>query len=314
MKKESLVSIVIPTHNRRLMAERLILSLLNGSYKNIEIIVVDDCSSDATSDFLRKRIRNKKLRLYRNKKNIFTAGSRNVGQEKSRGRYILFIDDDNLTDKDMIREMVKVIESDPKIGEVGPVNYDFNKKSSIFWAGSNRSMWTTKTHHTKTLYNKEFWETDDVPNAFMVKSQIVKTNKIKFKKSLGIMYEESDYAYRIKRHGYKIMVARRARIYHDIEENVKKNKKKDYMYHFMTDNRRPFVFARNRIVFHTLYSQKIQLFGILFFWVWFFVAYYIYKILFYSGYGNFDINKRIELALEYLKGTAEGLKFARDRV
>ena len=107
----------------------------------------------------------------------------------------------------------------------------------------------------------------------------------------------------------KIVVVKNAKIYHDIEKKENDGSVKNYMYHFMEDKRRPYVFARNRIIFHSLYSNKFQFIFIILFWVWFFAAYYIYKIIFYSGIGNFSVFNRIKLVFAYLRGTFKGLSF-----
>lgn len=311
MQNDPFVSVVIPTHNRKKSVERLIRSIVKSTYKNWEIIIIDDASNDGTYNHLRSKFRNRKILVFKNKRNLFTGGTRNVGQKKSKGKYILFIDDDNVVDKNMIQEMVKTFYADPYIGEVGPVNYSFNKKNKIFWTRTARNMWTTKTYHvTKIPRSKKFWETPDVPNAFMVRADVVKKNKIQFNPNYGIMYEESDYAYRIRKLGYKIVVSKSAKIYHDIEEYSKKRKTKDYMYHFMNDPRRPYVFARNRVVFHKHYSNVLQILMILGFCIWFFNAYYVYKILFYKGSGNFSFLKRLLASYAYTKGTIAGLFFS----
>jgi len=311
ISNKALVSIVIPTHNRRESLERLLRSALVSSYTNIEIIVIDDASSDQTFEYIKKKFaKNNKIKIFRNKKNLYTAGTRNVGQKKAKGEFVLFIDDDNEIDPHMIREMVATFSKDETIGEVGPINYSYAKRNKILWARTNRNMWTSKTNQSRSLTQfrmLDSWSTDDVPNAFMVRRSIVVKNKIYFREEYGIMYEESDYAYRIRMNGYKIMVVRRAKIFHDVEEYFPDGKVKDYMYHFMNDKRRPFVFARNRILFHKLYSSRLQLIIILGFWVWFFSAYYMYRIISYSGYGNFSILKRIELAVSYLRGTFIGI-------
>jgi len=306
-----LVSIIIPTHNRKKMLARLLSSVFASTYKNIEVIVVDDASSDGTIEYINKLFRgNNKLQIIRNKVNLFAAGSKNVGQRKAKGDFLAFIDDDNILDRKMIEVLVTILIKNSQIGEVGPVNYNYNQKNSILFSKATRNMWTTKTHHLRTLApfkRKQYWETDDIPNAFMIRAAVVKKNNISFKPKFGIMYEESDYAYRIKKAGYEIVVAREAKIYPDIEESSSKNKNRDFLYHFMEDKRRPFVFARNRIVFHLLYSTKIQNLSILCFWIWFFAAYYIYKFVFYQGYGEFSFKDRLAAALGYLAGTIDGL-------
>jgi len=309
---QPLVSIIIPTHNRKDKLQRLLKSILISTYKNIEIIVVDDASSDGTFEFVNKYSKkNKKITIIRNKINLFAAGSKNVGQKNASGEFIAFIDDDNVVDKKMIKELVTVLIENNEIGEVGPVNFNYNNKNLILFTKSTRNMWTTKTFHLRTLTPfkfKKYWETDDIPNAFMVRAGILKKNKIEFKSKFGIMYEESDYAYRIRQEGYKIVMVRDARIYHDIEDLLSKNKNSDFLYHFLEDTRRPFVFARNRILFHSLYSTWIQNLFILSFWIWLFVMYYVYKFVFYIGYGDFSFNKRLTAALNYIKGTFNGIK------
>lgn len=310
---QPLVSIIIPTHNRKDMLLRLLKSILASTYKNIEIIVVDDASSDRSFEFIKEKIKNnKKIRIFKNKYNLYTAGSRNEGFKHAKGDYVFFIDDDNVLDKGAISSLVKVFQRDKEVGEAGPVNYSCANKKKILWSGTNRNMLTTLTNQSRDIKKfgeLESWETDDVPNAFMVRADIVKKNKIYFKKYYGIMYEESDFAYRIRNLGYKIKVVKDARIYHDVEEYAEGKMIKDYMYHFMEDMRRPYVFARNRIIFHFIYSNKFQFLFILLFWNWVFASYYIYKILFYSGVGDFSLKKRINLSFQYLRGIYNGFDF-----
>jgi len=312
MNKDPLVSIVIPTYNRNESVLRLIKSLLTNTYKNIEIIIIDDHSKDNTFELVKNTFKgNKKVKIFRNNRNLFAAGSKNVGQKKAKGEFIAFIDDDNLADKNLIKNFVEVFIKNPDFGELGPINYNFNNKKAILHTSSTRSMWTTKTKHMRTLEpfkNKQFWEVDDIPNAFIVRADVVKKHKIEFRKEYGIMYEESDYAYRIRNAGYKIVMVRDAKVYHDIEDKSGKEKPKDYLYHFMEDSRRPFTFARNRIIFHSIYSTRLQNMVIMSFWIWFFLAYYFYKFLFYNGFGSFSKSQKINACRSYFMGTINGLK------
>lgn len=310
---QPLVSIIIPTHNRKDMLLRLLKSILASTYKNIEIIIVDDTSSDGTFEYIKSKfVGNPKLKIHRNKKNLFAAASRNIGADKAIGEFIFFIDDDNVVTTDLISNLVKIISSDEKIGEVGPVMYFYSKKNKIFWAGTNRNMFTSRTNFITNLRDfskQETWNTDDVLNAYMVRSKIIKENKIRFKDKLGIMYEESDYAYRIRELGYSIKVVKNARIYHDTEDWTGKKDKTAFLYSTMSDKRRPYHTARNRLIFHTLYSSKIQLAAILIFWNWLFAGYYIFNILFYSGPGKFNLFDRLALTASYIRGIKDGFIF-----
>jgi len=309
-----LVSIVIPTHNRKKSLVRLLKNIFKNDYKNIEVIVIDDLSSDGTSEYVKKIFpKNSKLKIFRNKKNLFAAASKNVGADKSTGKFIFFIDDDNVASPTLISNLVKVIASDENVGEVGPVMYLYTKPKKIFWAGTKRNMFTSRTYfrtNLKNLSKKKVWDTDDILNAYMVRASIVKNNNIRFKDKLGIMYEESDYAYRIRNLGYSVKVVKDAKIYHDTEDWSGKKNKTAFLFHTMNDKRRPYYTARNRIVFHTLYSNKIQLTAILLFWNWLFAGFYVINILFYSGPGNFNLLSRLALVVSYLRGVKDGYIFA----
>lgn len=304
MKKEKLVSIIIPTHNRKKMLQRLLKSILISNYKNLEIIVVDDASSDGTSEFIREKfIKNKKIKIIRNKKNLFASASRNVGLTKAKGEYVFFVDDDNVLPKNTINILINTFESDDRIGEVGPVIYNFHNKNKIQWIRARRNMWTSKTYHDNNsalLKGKDIIETIDIPNAYILRRSLLVKNNIKFRKIFGIMYEESDIAYRIRKLGYKIVVNRNAKIYHDLEED-----------NFILDSRRPFVFSRNRILFHKLYSSNIfQFISVAFFWSFLFAGYYIYSIFYSKKSNTISFYKKVVLSFRYLNGTLTGIFLA----
>lgn len=300
---QPLVSIIIPTHNRKDMVIRLLKSVIAGSYKTIEIIVVDDASTDGTSEEIKKIFStNKSIRIIRNSSNKYAAGSRNVGTKSAKGKYLFYVDDDNVLDKHAISELVSIFEQDEMIGELGLVNLSFHDKKSVLWLRTIRDMWTTKTHLPTDIheYSKtSMWDSVDVPNAFIVRADVVRKHGISFCEKFGIMYEESDVAYRIRAAGYTIKVVRDAIIYHDVG---------NYMDHFMEDARLPYVFARNRIIFHSIYSTKLQLLSILLVWIWAFMFFYWYKVVSYDG-RRFSIRQKARLMVQYLKGNIAGLLF-----
>lgn len=307
--KNPLVSIVIPTYNRKIMLKRLLHSLLRGSYSNIEIIVIDDNSNENIKKMIQDNFKkDTRIKYFKNSKNLFAAGSKNVGLKNAKGIYVAFIDDDNVADKMLIEELVGAMENDVKIGEAGPINYSQKNQNKLIFCRSTRNMWTSKTNHHKSLENYknlDSWETDDIPNAFIVRKSILVKHKIKFNTNFGIMYEESDFAYKIKNQKYNILMIKSAKIYHDIENEMKN---KNYIHHFIDDPRRSFTFARNRIIFHQKYSTNIQNFFILTFWVWFFTFYYIFKFITYKGYERFNFVNKLASVKKYLEGNLEGYK------
>lgn len=98
-EKQPLVSVIIPTFERYQSLQRAIKSVREQTWSNIEIIVVDDCSSDSEYRKLQYDKEVKYVRLEQNTRQIFgypSAGYvRQVGVENSRGKYIAFLDDDD---------------------------------------------------------------------------------------------------------------------------------------------------------------------------------------------------------------------------
>jgi glycosyltransferase involved in cell wall biosynthesis len=95
-KTASLVSCVIPTHNRVMMLDRAMASVMAQTYPHIELIVVDDASSDGTDqlcwDWIR---RDHRVRFVRNERPLGGGAARNAGINAARGEFIAFLDDDD---------------------------------------------------------------------------------------------------------------------------------------------------------------------------------------------------------------------------
>ena len=92
MSKEPLVSIIIPVYNVESYLENCLVSVLNQTYKNIEVICVDDGSSDNSPEILKKyseKYSNLKIDLQ--DKNQGQGTARNIGLEKSIGEFILLL-------------------------------------------------------------------------------------------------------------------------------------------------------------------------------------------------------------------------------
>ena len=84
-------------------------SILNQNYKNIEIIIVDDCSNDGTESLVIDKLLNsdRRIKYIRHKKNKGLAVARNTAINKAKGKYFTFCDDDDLWEPNFIKEFIK---------------------------------------------------------------------------------------------------------------------------------------------------------------------------------------------------------------
>ena len=101
-----LVSVVIPVYNRDDTVGRAISSVLNQSYKNFELIVVDDCSSDNSLKVICE-FQDERIRVIALKRNLGANAARNKGIMEARGEYVAFQDSDDEWDKDKLQLQIK---------------------------------------------------------------------------------------------------------------------------------------------------------------------------------------------------------------
>ncbi|MBQ6575111.1 MAG: glycosyltransferase family 2 protein [Lachnospiraceae bacterium] len=96
-----MVSVIVPVYNASLYIADTIMSVLQQTYTDLELILVDDGSIDNSREVI-EGFSSDKVKLYSNEHKKGAAGARNTGIEKARGRYIAFIDADDLWDADKL--------------------------------------------------------------------------------------------------------------------------------------------------------------------------------------------------------------------
>lgn len=111
MLKDNLVSIITPLYNSEDFISETIESVLSQTYKNWEMIIVDDCSKDNGVEIVRKyQLQDKRIRLISLKKNSGAAVARNIAIENAKGRYIAFLDSDDLWHPEKLERQIKFMQ------------------------------------------------------------------------------------------------------------------------------------------------------------------------------------------------------------
>ncbi|EPZ8228747.1 glycosyltransferase family 2 protein [Vibrio alginolyticus] len=106
-KSHSLVSIIMPSYNSDGTILESIQSVLSQTYKNWELIIVDDRSTDNTWQVIQTYAdKYDNIRVYQNKENLGAGASRNFAIKKARGRFIAFLDSDDLWTEDKLAEQI----------------------------------------------------------------------------------------------------------------------------------------------------------------------------------------------------------------
>lgn len=107
--KNPLISVGIPTFNRAKVISETLDALINQSYRNIEIIISDDASSDETSEICRKYAKkDKRITFFSQKTNLGLPGNHNFVLNKAKGKYFVWAGDDDPRDTKFIEKLHKL--------------------------------------------------------------------------------------------------------------------------------------------------------------------------------------------------------------
>lgn len=125
--KQPLVSVVMPVYNSEKYLKEAIYSILNQTYHNIELIVIDDGSLDNSVDII-ENIKSDKIVFLQNEQNIGVSATRNKGFSIAKGKYLALMDSDDISTLYRLERQVKFLEENSEYGLVGGHYESFNKQ------------------------------------------------------------------------------------------------------------------------------------------------------------------------------------------
>ncbi len=108
--REDLVSIITPVYNAEKFINTTIESVIKQTYKNWEMLLIDDCSTDSSAEIIKELAKNdSRIRYIKLDKNSGAAVTRNIGLEKAKGRYVAFLDSDDLWKEEKLQKQLDLI-------------------------------------------------------------------------------------------------------------------------------------------------------------------------------------------------------------
>lgn len=304
-----LVSIVIPTYNRFEELNQLIDSLLSiNQYKNIEIIVVDNNSSDTRYANLLDKYRGISIPIKKiiNLEVGTLSRSRNLGIKSSQGEYIFFIDDDNIIEKDTIERLIATLQNDKAIGIISPVAFYENNREVILDAGAKRNLLNSFTINLFLNENKDdlpsqAFYVSEISNAFMIKREVFLKIGLFDQVIFPIDLDEADLCLRAREAGFKIAIEPKTSIYHKV---VKINSLAITSLRFRRE-KNAFYMGRNRILFQRRHLNMVGYFVYLLLYFPIFSLLYIFSSLLPQPEANFG--QRLIYIIKFLEGIGKGL-------
>lgn len=191
---EPLVSIIIPTYNSEKTLPLCLGSIRKQTYKNIEVIVVDNYSTDRTISIARKY--GAKILQIRGER----ARAKNLGLRYARGRYVLFIDSDMELTPKVVEECVRLAESDPKIAGIIIPERSIGKSYWVWVRDFERSFYAGTPIESPRFFRKDL---------------AIKAGG--FDEDI-VFYEEATLPLKIERLGYNVRARIRSYILHHEED------------------------------------------------------------------------------------------------
>jgi teichuronic acid biosynthesis glycosyltransferase TuaG len=136
MQINKLVSIITPSYNSSRFIEECVGSVLSQTYDNWEMLIVDDYSADNSLQIL-KKYNDKRIQLIELDKNVGASESRNVAIRKAKGKYIAFLDSDDLWEPQKLEKQISFMETEDiafSFSTYQPMSDDESKLYSIIHA------------------------------------------------------------------------------------------------------------------------------------------------------------------------------------
>jgi GT2 family glycosyltransferase len=242
-----LVSVVSVNYNQSIMTMDLIESLSNITYPNIEIIVVDNASPKDDPKLIKEKY--PRIILVESVINYGFAGGNKLGIMRSRGEYILMLNNDTVVDPNFLEPLVKKFQDHPEIGAISPKIRYYYKKDTFQNVGFTEI--NKRTVRNKTIgdgeidigqYNEDRETSYSHGAAMMVPMKVVKEVGM-MSYEFFLYYEEADWCLRIRNAGYKIFFVHNSLVYH--KASVTTGNDSALKTYYLTRNR--IVFMRRNI-------------------------------------------------------------------
>ncbi len=108
---DELVSIIMPSYNTGVYIAETIESVLSQTYQNWELLIVDDCSTDETDEIVKGFLSDERIQYLKNEENSGAAFSRNIALRAAKGKWIAFLDSDDLWMPEKLEKQIKFMKN-----------------------------------------------------------------------------------------------------------------------------------------------------------------------------------------------------------
>ena len=250
------VSIIIVNYNGKELLQKCLDSLLKVNYNNFEIILVDNNSTDGSIEFITKNYPS--LIIIKLDSNKGFAEPNNVAAKISKGKYLLFLNNDTVVTPNFISEMVKVMETDKKIAIC---------QSLLLKPDGSVDSSGDFIDHLGVVYNSKT-EIDEIREVSSARgaSMLVRSDIFEkldgFDQKFFVTFEDVDLCWRSWILGYRVLIIPTSIVYHEGGITIKKIKSEIAFHGFKNQlamkitNFEPILAMRNMMLFFGIYGIR----------------------------------------------------------
>lgn len=163
MKNSQLISVILPVFNQEKYIGEAIESILNQSYQEFELVIVNDHSTDRTSEII-KNYQDSRIRTFTTKKNLKLATLLNTYITKCKGKYIARMDADDLSMPNRLETQLSFLENNPEVDLVGGYTELFGHKAGKIWkypleheSIKTQLLFSNPISHPVAMFRKSSW-------------------------------------------------------------------------------------------------------------------------------------------------------------
>lgn len=230
MMNQVKVAIIIVNWNRPLDTIACVQSIYKSSYKFFEVIVVDNGSSDNSSELIAQQC--PQIKIIKSKINLGFGRGNNLGIEyalQNEFDYIWLLNNDTIIHHNALSEMINIAEKDKEVGAVGCVLYDIGQKDQIqTWGGGKIDFILGRSHHYQHSIDAK--NLDYLTAASLLLPLYAIKDVGMFDAKFFMYWEDTDLSFRLRSKGWKLLVADKAIIWHKESASLGKKSNKTIKY------------------------------------------------------------------------------------
>ena len=275
-----LLSAVLISWNRKELLEQAINSLLDQHYPQLEIIVVDNGSTDGSVEWLRAQTQ---VRLIENTRNVGASAARNQGTRFAGGEYVIYMDSDaELKTGGALARWVERLEREQEIGGVAGIYYS-DEALTRLWCWSPCMDWEGNHDLPASLTPRE---NPTVLTTCLAMFRLGLVREVGgFDEYFFYLYEDGDLCERIRKRGYRLVVDDEVKILHRVAERGRM-KLEQIEYHYYHEKLRMYYVIKNwglkRFLWswwHKIKNPKNYLSGYKYLPFWCYIDIYVVRVM-----------------------------------